>query len=206
MMYGALPENLGKIDISPREMMNWLYLPISTPGTGLCLPDTLWQFYPIIDEVWKAEPRRCDTEYVYITAKTLFVCGGNIGNRPGWHADGFGTDDLNFIWYDAAPTEFIEDSFELPENCADSMAIMTERAAQREIVTFPCKHLLRLTPAVIHRPPEDFSPGMRTFVKVSISPDRYNLLGNSINHKLPEKWPLVERQVERNHPAAKEVA
>ncbi|WP_259384425.1 hypothetical protein, partial [Bacillus thuringiensis] len=58
----------------------------------------------------------------------------------------------------------------------------------------------RLDQRVIHRSPVNFEAGMRTFVKVSISADRYDLEGNSINHLLPDRWPLRPRQVERNHP------
>jgi hypothetical protein len=71
--------------------------------------------------------------------------------------------------------------------------------------TYPDKHLLRLDNKVIHRSPVGFEPGMRTFVKVSLSHDRYNLKGNSINHLLPQThWPLVDRQEVRNHPATRE--
>ena len=31
MIYGALPKDLGLIDLSPVEMMFWMYCPISTP-------------------------------------------------------------------------------------------------------------------------------------------------------------------------------
>lgn len=199
MIYGDLPEDLGQIDIAPVEMMCWLYCPIKVPEEPLSIPPNLQQFYPIISAVWDHDS--FIGRYVYITAKTLWVSGDNIGNRPGWHSDGFGSDDVNYIWHDRAPTEFISDVFELPSDCADAMAVMTERASTREIITYPDKHLLRLTPSVIHRSPVSFAPGMRTFVKVSISRDRYNLIGNSINHGLAERWPLVPRFSDRNHPA-----
>lgn len=204
-IYGDLPEDLGSIDVPTDEMLNWLYCPISTPNTGVVIPENLSQFEPIIDAVRAREPFRFHEEYVYITAKTLYVEGNFVGNRPGWHADGFGSNDLNFIWYDSEPTWFYEDSFTLPDDCANSMAIMTHRfhATGKPPVTYPCRHLLRLTPSVIHQPPPTVSPGMRTFIKVSISPDRYNLIGNSINHNLGERWPLIPRRVERNHPFTK---
>ena len=203
MIYGDLPEDLGFIDISPVEMMCWLYCPISTPGEIERVPPNLEQFQPIIDAVYAYDPNLYEDRYVYVTAKTLWVSGDNIGNRPGWHSDGFGTDDVNYIWHDRAPTEFIESSFELPADCADAMAYMAFAAETLPIITYPDKHLLRLTPSVIHRSPVSFAPGMRTFVKVSISRDRYNLIGNSINHGLAERWPLVPRLDERNHPARK---
>lgn len=202
MMYGDLPEVLGVIDLNPVEMMCWMYCPISTPNETVTVPANLRQFLPIIEAVCADNPVRFVNSYVYLTAKTLYVSGGNIGNRPGWHTDGFGTDDLNYIWYDKAPTEFYADRpFSLPDNCDDAMARMTEEARGAFKRTFPAKHLLKLTPTVVHRPPVTFEAGMRTFVKVSISDDRYNLEGNSINHGLSEQWPLVPRQMERNHPA-----
>lgn len=202
MIYGALPEDLGLVDLSPTEMMFWMYCPIQTPRLGMAIPDNLRQFIPIVDAaLWREDG--AEGRYVYLTAKTLWVSGDNIGNRPGWHSDGFGTDDINYIWYDRAPTEFIKDSFTLPDDCADSMAEMAVRATRCDPITYPDKHLLRLTSAVIHRSPVHFEPGMRTFVKVSISRDRYNLQGNSVNHGLRERWPLVPRQPERNHPAVR---
>lgn len=199
MRYGALPEDLGLIDLAPVEMMFWMYCPVKVPGRSIAIPENLEQFRPLLMRAWERDGFK--DRYVYLTAKTLWVAGDYIGNRPGWHSDGFGTDDVNYIWYDRAPTEFYEDNFELPADCADSMTIMEQRAVRAKIITYPDKHLLRLTPEVIHRSPVGFKPGMRTFVKVSISKDRYNLEGNSINHGLGESWPLVPREPVRNHPA-----
>lgn len=201
MIYGTLPEDLGLIDLSPVEMMFWLYCPIYTPHDGWNLPANLQQFRPLVYAAMMRETDAFQEGYVYLTAKTLFVSGDYIGNRPGWHSDGFGTDDVNYIWCDAAPTEFYEAALTLPEDCDDSMAIMEAEAHGRPIVTYPAKHLLRLTPAVIHRSPVGFAPGMRTFVKVSVSRERYNLEGNSVNHLLAERWPLLPRFPTRNHPA-----
>lgn len=202
MIYGALPRDLGLVDLSPTEMMFWMYCPVSVPGGALTLPDNLDQYRPLLMRAWEDEPTRFRGEYVYLTAKTVWSSPGNVGSRPGWHSDGFGTNDLNYIWYDRAPTEFFKGQFTLPSGCDDAMAIMAEHAAGAPLVTYSAKHLLKLTSAVIHRSPEAFEAGPRTFVKVSISPDRYNLLGNSINHGLNEHWPLVPRQAERNHPVA----
>lgn len=199
MIYGALPDDVGRVDISPVEMMFWQYCPVATPTEPLTLPANLRGFAPILERVAAIDP--LDGLYVYLTAKTLWVTPHCIGNRPGWHSDGFGTDDINYIWYDRAPTEFIQDAFTLPADCADAMAHMAERAIQRHVVTYPAKHLLRLDQRVIHRCPEDYAEGMRTFVKVSLSRDRYNLAGNSVNHELKERWPLLPRHAERNHPS-----
>lgn len=202
MQYGALPADLGLVDIHPTEMMFWMYCPIATPREAVTLPDNLAQFRPIIDAIEQYEYDAFEGRYVYLTAKTLWVSDDYIGNRPGWHSDGFGTSDVNYIWSDRAPTDFLHDAFDLPHDCPDAMAIMEERAnrSNAQIVTFADRHLLRLDPRVIHRSPVGFAAGMRTFVKVSISTDRYDLEGNSINHALQERWPLRPRAIERNHP------
>lgn len=205
MIYGALPEDLGLIDLSPVEMMFWLYCPISSPGELEDVPANLQQFGPILDAVHAYDRQAYDDSYVYLTAKTLYVSGDNA-NRPGWHSDGFGTDDVNYIWYDRAPTQFIESSFSLPTDCADAMAYMALAAENQPIITFPNKHLLRLTPAIIHRVQPNVSPGVRTFVKVSLSKDRYNLEGNSVNHRMRQRWPMLPRDAERNHPTKRVTA
>lgn len=201
MMYGVLPADLGLVNINPVEMMFWMYCPIATPREGFVIPSNLSQYSAILDAIEAYDHEAFDGRYVYLTAKTLWVSGGYIGNRPGWHSDGFGGSDVNYVWYDRAPTEFLLDDFALPSDCADAMSHMEARAAgSGRIVTYPDKHLLRLDQRVVHRCPVDFADGLRTFVKVSISKERYNLEGNSLNHGLSEQWPMMARGVERNHP------
>lgn len=200
MLYGDKPEDLGLIDLNPTEMMFWMYCPIKVPYGQICLPDNLYQFRVIVEKVLKDE--YMGSSYMYLTAKTLWVSGDYIGNRPGWHSDGFGTDDLNYIWSDRAPTEFLYtgNKFTLSTDCDISMSEMEELAKGYVPITYKDKHLLKLTPSVIHRCPVGFSPGMRTFVKVSISKNPYDLEGNSINHKLGQIFDLKPRQEKRNHP------
>jgi hypothetical protein len=204
MRVGNLPTDLGLIDISPKEMMFWMYCPIKLPGDrAATIPENLKQFIDIIlaarDTLGLIRWKRA---YVYITAKTLWVDGDYIGNRPGWHIDGFGTDDINYIWSDRAPTEFIGGEFEVSEDCAQSMKDMEALAASADVITYPDKHLLRLDNTMIHRSPVKFESGMRTFVKISISKNIYNLEGNSVNHALGDFIKYQPRNVDRNHPTA----
>lgn len=207
-IYGKLPDDLGLIELKPREMMFWMYCPISLPGMpAYVLPDNLKPFAEIVSAVKADDPYLFRDRYAYLTAKTLWVSGEYIGNRPGWHSDGFGTDDLNFIWSDRAPTEFIEAFVQLSQDCDTSMeqmeALGNNEAEWGNLITYPDRHLLKLDERVIHRSPVSFYAGMRTFVKVSLSKERYDLMGNSLNHSLPESyWPMVERREQRNHPAS----
>lgn len=210
---GNLPVDLGRVDLAPSEMMFWMYLPISVPSDhNYRLPANLRQFAEIVTAVKESDPSGFFLRHAYLTAKTLWVEGGYIGNRPGWHIDGYGTNDVNYIWSDRAPTNFLDmpGGIDLSDDCDVSMQEMHTYALRPAmyggaIVTYPDKHLLRLDNTVVHRSPKEFSPGFRTFVKVSLSHDQYNLKGNSVNHLLPEThWPLVDRQAVRNHPATKE--
>lgn len=220
MKYGFPPADLGLIDLNPVEMMFWMYCPIKDKNSHTVeLPDNLQQYQPIInhvyrdvkmDEFWNNEfVNRWYKSYVYITAKTLWVSGDYIGNRPGWHSDGFGTNDINYIWCDRAPTEFLitKDPFTLSTDCDISMREMEyisrrEQEKGNDPVVYEDKHLLKLTPAVIHRSPVNFAAGMRSFVKISISSNFYNLEGNSINHQFDFnlKFEMQPRQEQRNHP------
>lgn len=207
-IYGAPPVDLGLIDLSPYEMMFWLYCPIKFPAMqSVSVPDNLSQYRPL----WEAARSDCagiwGDCYVYITAKTLWATPDSPGNRPGWHSDGFLTDDLNYIWCDANPTVFFFDG-QRHAFSADHNASLAEMDALCEgpVVasfdhrTHPVKHLLRLDQRVLHKVATDIKPGVRTFVKISVSRQRYALRGNSINHELAPDWTYHDRQAERNCP------
>lgn len=211
-MYGKKPEVVGFVDINPTEMMYWMYCPIRLPGDDrLTLPcDNLNIFKEIvhlseIDFMDRFGEGTLNDHYVYLTVKTMFVNAENPGNRPGWHSDGFMTDDINYVWSDKNPTVFWEpeDHFRLnpPHDHTESLALFNEvEDYDNEHVRYPNKTLLMLDQYVIHKVDTNIQPGYRTFVKVSFSKHKYNLVGNSINHNLATDWEYVERTKERNHP------
>jgi hypothetical protein len=199
MIAGTAPVRIGRIAVKASEMMFVQYMPIHLPERGTRVPPHLMCFEPLIAVALRE--RRPD-QYVYLTAKHLYVTPGNVGNRPGWHTDGFGTDDINYIWCDRVPTEFCVQPFELSDDCDESMAQMEAQARYENIRTYGENMLLRLDSAVVHRPPVLVEPnGYRTFVKVSISRDLYNLEGNAHNYLFDYDWPMVPRDVKRNHPS-----
>lgn len=220
MRYGAEPLDLGIHNIFPTEMMFWMYCPIKRPMSyDIKVPDNLDWCSALLstalldcNDYLNSKGYMYD-KYVYLTAKTLWVSGEYIGNRPGWHSDGFGTDDLNYIWYDRAPTEFLLGDFDLPEDCDESMERMNwlhesmmdydvDKCPLR-VEEYPVKSLLKLDQRMIHRCPVDFEPGMRTFVKISVSKDPYDLIGNSINPYFGEIFDKKPRQESRNHPSSR---
>lgn len=208
-IYGAPPVDLGLIDLSPREMMFWLYCPIKVPGDwAVTVPQNLRQFMPIIAAVSAdCSINRWRDSYVYLTAKRLHISPENPGNRPGWHSDGFLTDDLNYIWSDSNPTLFwvSEKLVSFTQDHQVSLGEMASVEADREAhCIFPDRHLLRLDQTVIHRVADVLAPGIRTFVKVSVSSDKYDLIGNSVNHLLDTGFAYSEREQGRNMPARNE--
>lgn len=201
-IYGTAPIDLGLVDLSPTEMMFWLYCPIKLHHAhDMIVPPNLEQFWPIVEACMEAtDSQTWEARYVYLTAKTLWVTNDNPAQRRGWHCDGFMTDDLNFIWYDSEPTVFAVSERPLAFTQEHKAALEEmDRAGE----TLPVKHLLRLDQTVLHRVGDFGEPGMRSFVKLSVSRHPFNLVGNSVNHALAPDWHYAQRSVTRNPEVAR---
>ena len=203
-IYGELPVDLGFIDLDCKEMMYWLYLPVKLPYSKVVVPPNLEKYLPLL-EVVENDLGNWQDKFVYITAKTLWVGKGNLGNRPGWHSDGFLTDDLNYIWCDKNPTLFFyngDQRYSFSKHHEDSLVEMNNTCSHSYYpVKYPEKHLLKLDERVLHKVDPDVEEGIRTFVKVSVSRHPYKMIGNSINHELTGDWLDTERSLSRNCPA-----
>jgi hypothetical protein len=211
-IYGAAPVDLGYFNLNTSEMMFWLYLPIKMPGQFQpTVPKQLEKYMPIIQAVFQdLSYEHWVASYLYLSVKITHVTPDAPGNRPGWHSDGFLTDDLNYIWCDRNPTEFYihPDLFKTFNDHAESMrhfdrmATYTydyhrgERRKHGKV-----NHLYRLDQTNIHRVSINVESGKRAFIKLSVSDKPYAQLGNSINHELPKHpLPTLVRQAERNCP------
>jgi hypothetical protein len=204
-IYGTLPIDMGKVELNPAEMMFWMYCPIKAPNmTQTKIPENLMQYQPLIALIKQDRGSEWKSDYVYITAKTLYVTPESTGNRAGWHSDGYLTNDINYIWSDTNPTVFFDDSnlHEFSQNHNDSMHEMAALCSNhaKYQVRFENKHLLKLDQYVLHKVDTNIQAGMRTFVKISVSKNIYALKGNSINHKLCIAQYYQNRQLERNCP------
>ena len=202
--YGNPPADLGLVELETGEMMHYLYLPIYMPNvwSPWRIPPRLRFCLPLIDPI-KADLRDLevkDERIVYLTAKTLHVAPGAPGNRPGWHADGYGSGgDLNYIWFDMNPTQFCTQGFEdIPETDAGMLAEIANQVQNSKVWDGECRHLYRLDESVIHRVNPEPSTGVRTFIKISVSRHRYNLKGNSHNYLFDYDWEMHDRAPNRN--------
>lgn len=207
--YGTEPKLLGNFDLEVSEMMLYMYLPIKMPGSAdFYIPQRLETFRPLI---WASIDAVGDDDfveacYLYITAKHIYVTADNKGNRPGWHSDGFMTDDYNFIWSDMCPTEFAIQPMRLIQDELLSIDQMQSEIDSENVIMYPNNHLLMLDQYNIHRVSESENySGMRTFVKISLSKNKYNLEGNSHNYLMDYRWDMFKRVEHRNVTSVTEI-
>lgn len=204
MYYGRAPQVIqDKIEVDlvkdKVEMCIYQYLPIKMAGAleNFHIPQNLeWikRFIPHLSFC----PH---TDFVYVSAKHQFVTPDNMGNRPGWHSDGFGSDDINYIWSDSFPTQFALQDFQISEDHVKSLQELQDQVKEECITDYGTGAFIRIDRWNIHRPPVQ-GAGFRTFLKFSISKNRYNLQGNSHNYLMNYDWEMLPRSEVRNHPTA----
>jgi len=206
MRYGELPKDLGLEKVNPTEMFFYQYLPIKLSGQTepviekrlMCLSELIGNINcQFVAEYGLENFVKHNT---YVTAKHQFQTPGCSFNRKGYHSDGFLTDDINYVWSNKQPTVFNSGKFELTLDDSISLSEMQEQAEKENEVTYPNGTLLRLNQYNIHKVGECKEVGLRLFVKVSFSLDKYDLLGNSKNYLLDYDWDMQQRKNKRNIP------
>lgn len=224
-MYGDGPTEVAAFpEVELDEFMTWLYLPVrwnTGDPSDVRLPYGLVPLRPLVDAVI-ADLDGASGKYIYLTAKHGFATPGNPLNRAGWHCDGFGTDDLNYVWWMGAGTRFLhylrmfEDdratlARRIPDDHVASLDVFETLADEAaadpgnrtwKIDTPASRRLYKLDPTIIHTTPEIPEPGeMRSFAKVSVSDHQYNLMGNNHNDRFEYRWRMWPRSTIRNDPA-----
>lgn len=213
--YGAPPVTVGRwSEIELPEVMYYLYLPIAFPFTEcdfpfVRLPENLKVCTPLITAAMEhaAYVMGKGFRYVYLSARKGWATRDNPLNRPGWHCDGFGTDDLNYVWWKGPGTRFLVDppiASSLLDTISDSHVVSLAQfetlanMSPQSIRTPPQGHLYAIDPYVIHATPEISTPCMRQYVKISMSDHKYNLKDNSHNHLFDYRWEMFDREEVRN--------
>lgn len=209
MKYGELPKELGVFKIECREMMFYQYLPIKMRGITIpVFEKRLHCFESLIgktclDFIEEFGVEKYKNSYVYLTAKHLYQPPNTSFNRMGWHSDGFLTEDINYIWCDKFPTIFNSSEFKITLDDCISMREMAEQALEENNIQFKENQLLRLNQFNIHKVAPITDGCMRTFVKLSFSEDKYDLVGNSHNFEIEYNWKMKQRGESRNIPQSK---
>lgn len=218
MTYGKAPVLLGQFDITLPEVMYYLYLPVFMDDYSTALPSMQEIRLPPNLECTRDLIRFCMTtqarryRYAYISARKGWATPDSPLNRPGWHCDGFGTDDLNFLWWRGPGTRFATGDF---GTISDDHKISMLQFARRidEATSFlapsqlikvdsdkPATFLYGVDPYVVHATPSLKEGGMRQYIKVSLSDHRYDLYNNSHNYLFDYDWPMRDREATRNDP------
>lgn len=197
--YGKPPKPVGTFNIDLREVMHYLYLPVRMPGTLTRLPPNVEVCRQMILAAISTAGEQYD--YCYLSARKGWASPDNPLNRPGWHCDGFGTDDLNFIWWSGPGTRFALHPFhDISDDHVVSLHQFEEQVDLSRVMT-PIQHeLYRIDPYVVHATPLIEVGCMRQFVKISLSNHRYNLENNSHNYLFNYDWPMQPREMIRNDP------
>ena len=205
--YVELPKLIGHHIIDCKEMLFYQYLLIKLAGQHEitsekrlnCFDDIIGQV--CCDYIGEYGLDNYVNSNVYITAKHMYQHPGCSYNREGWHSDGFMTDDVNYIWSNNNGFTYNKGEFNLTQCHTKSMQEMKDQATSELNIVAGDNELYRMDQYVIHRVSEVLQPCMRTFLKISISKDKYNLIGNSKNYMLNYDWEMKPRQTERNHPS-----
>lgn len=205
-MYGKATKCVGHHYMDLGEVMYYLYLPIAMPGAtfDIRLPPNLARCRELVERTIAHAHMMRDTrgDYVYISARKGWATPDNPLNRPGWHCDGFGTDDLNYVWWKGPGTRFAIQSFAAIEaDHVRSMAQFEEQVVADNVWSPPESGVYMIDPYVVHATPIIAPPGCwRQYVKISFSKERYNLENNSHNYLFDYSWKLHTREALRNDP------
>lgn len=196
------------LDLYPKEVAYCLYMPVSPAGCTKILlnprkrPDLAFAV-PALYRIKSLEGVGFFAKRnVYLTVKRMYVSHQVTANRPGWHSDGFGTTDVNYIWYDCLPTVLsAAKEFVVSTDHVKSLQQFEEQAEAAPTYSIPPHHLIRLTSEHVHKVAMAEEQMMRTFVKVSMSESEYNLEGNSTNPQVPPPKKIYPRSIIRNDPS-----
>jgi hypothetical protein len=201
--FGSPPISVGYFGFDLPEVMYYLYLPVwmgPADREDVRLPPNVECCRELIR--WAGSYGEYRRQYIYLSARKGWATPDNPLNRPGWHCDGFGTDDLNFVWWTGPGTRFaIQDFHDISEDDTKSLAQFEVQVQDDRVASFPQKVLYAIDPFVVHATPLIDPPGcMRQYVKVSLSNHQYNLENNSHNHLFDYQWKLSSRDLIRNSP------
>ena len=206
MKYGDLPKEVGIIEATTNEMFFYQDMPIKMAGRDLVKTEPRLDFLreiiirsvnDFVIEFGEAQYRK---SYIYLCAKNLWQNKGVSYNRMGYHSDGFMSDDINYVWSDKDGTVFNNSDFIITKDDILSLYEMNSQALPEREIVYSDKTLLRLNQYNIHKVSDVNESGVRLFVKITFSKDKFDLIGNSHNYEFDYNWEMKPRNISRNIP------
>jgi hypothetical protein len=132
--------------------------------------------------------------------------------RPGPHADSFPTgrvdmirnSDSIYLAYDCLGTEFCigDFTFNADVDTSNNNSIIDHFESRTESVkVYDPYKIIHMDSGHVHRVSFNNTDAtiLRTFIKITFSPDIFNRVGNDHNYLLDYNWPLYLRTIERNN-------
>lgn len=197
-----------ELDTSNMEFSNIVYMCIKQANNSeYKIPDN---YSYIVNQIIGSIHHKSDYLYendwkynCYLTIKRRYVSPGSNDNRPGWHIDGFKSDQYNFIWFDSIPTEVCAGRFDLSNDHEDSLEEMLIQSGGNDkfVHTLSENNLYEMDQSCVHRTSINKMNKaiLRTFIKITYSKEMFNCIGNAWNYKLPHIRYNKVRNETRNH-------
>lgn len=208
-VYSNIPVGIkAEYDVSELEYCNIVYMCIKQAGCSeYQIPSNLEPIVnQVIGDIYKLNENLYDddwTKYCYLTIKKMYVQPNTLGNREGFHIDGFKSDQENFIWSDnsAIPTEVAVGGFYLTNDHDKSLLEMHVQSSYMFKHQLDVNTLYELDQTCVHRPTVNNTNKaiLRTFIKITYSKELFNCYGNAWNYKLSHIKPNRNRNEHRNH-------
>ena len=196
------------IDTSTLEFCNHSYMCIKQEGSSeYRIPENLQLIVDtMLSGIYQVSRYLYDNSYTYncyLTIRHEYVNPGSFGNRPGWHIDGFKSDQHNFIWMDILPTDVCDGEFRLSNDHYISLNEMMEQSCENDkfVRVLDVNTLYEMDQSCVHQPAVNNirQPRLRTFIKFTFSREQFNAFGNAWNYKIPHIRPTQHRHDSRNH-------
>lgn len=195
-------------DVDELEYCNIVYMCIKQKGCSeYQIPHNLeYLTNMVLSDIYRLSPNLYDddwTKYCYLTIKKGYITPNNVGNREGFHIDGFKSDQENFIWSncDKTPTEVAVGNFLLTDDHNEALIEMERQVSKCFKHQLSTNVLYEMDQNCVHRPTYNKTNEavLRTFIKITFTQELFNCFGNAWNYKLPHIKPTKHRLDTRNH-------
>lgn len=202
---GSAPVRISSFKFDLPEVMYYLYLPVvmGREWRRIEMPHNIHCLYSMVVSArnFANEHYNWDPKYAYISARKGWATKDNPLNRPGWHIDGYGSSDLNFVWWAGDGTRFaIQEFKDVSPDHTRSLEQFEEQVDLSKVETPEAKTLYLIDQSVVHATPDIVTPHMRQYVKISFSEHEYALENNSHNYAFQYNWKMQGREEIRNDP------
>lgn len=209
MVHSKIPNGVVvNYNVSELEYCNIVYMCIKQAGCSeYQIPYNLESLInQVIGDIYKLNEKLYEDDWTkncYLTIKKMCVQPNTLGNREGFHIDGFKSDQENFIWSNCAetPTEVAIGNFLLSNDHEKSLVEMSEQSTKWFKYQLSPNTLYEIDQNCVHRPTVNNTNKtiLRTFIKITYSKELFNCFGNAWNYKLPHIKPNKNRNEHRNH-------